>query len=164
MFPLPHEIYPLLINELIFHEFTIKSFCPVGSVYRIHWLFLCRGVRIPERVSWYDAKQSDGEVSVMVELWRMQTTPSLPSLPGPFWPQVVVPDKVLSISQIELSCLLLLNWIVWNRELFLTFKLCTYAKLNCLKGHCFFMLNRIVWNRTVLTFKLCTFTKVNCLK
>ena len=35
----------------------------------------------------YDTKQSDGE------LWGMQSTPSLPSLPSPLWPGVVAPDK-----------------------------------------------------------------------
>ena len=34
----------------------------------------------------YDTKQSYGEVPVMLELWGMQITPSLPLLPGPFWP------------------------------------------------------------------------------
>ena len=29
----------------------------------------------------------------MLELWGMQRTPSLPLLPGPLWPGVVVPDK-----------------------------------------------------------------------
>ena len=57
----------------------------------------------------YDTKQSDCEVPVMLELWGMQTTPSLPSLPGPFWPEVVVPDRVLSIGQIELNYILILN-------------------------------------------------------
>ena len=33
-------------------------------------------------------------VPVMLELWVMQHTPFLPSLPGPLWPGVVVPDKV----------------------------------------------------------------------
>ena len=31
----------------------------------------------------YDTKQSDDEASVMLELWRMQSTSLLPSLPGP---------------------------------------------------------------------------------
>ena len=31
----------------------------------------------------------------------MQSTPSLPSLLGPFWIWVVAPDRVLSMSQIE---------------------------------------------------------------
>ena len=41
----------------------------------------------------YDNKQSDGEVPVILKLWGMQSTPSLPSLPGPFWSGVVAPDK-----------------------------------------------------------------------
>ena len=44
----------------------------------------------------------------------MQSTPSLPSLPGPLWPKVVVPDMVLSMSHIELNYVLMQNWIVWN--------------------------------------------------
>ena len=31
-----------------------------------------------QRVSWYDTKQSDGEVPVMLELWGMRITLSLP--------------------------------------------------------------------------------------
>ena len=34
----------------------------------------------------YDIKQSDGKAPVMLELWGMQSTPSLPLLPGPLWP------------------------------------------------------------------------------
>ena len=29
----------------------------------------------------------------MLELWGMQSAPSLPLLPGPLWPGVVAPDK-----------------------------------------------------------------------
>ena len=46
----------------------------------------------------YDTKQSDGEVPAMQELWGMQSTPSLPSVPGPLWPGVVAPDRALSIK------------------------------------------------------------------
>ena len=68
--------------------------CPVGWGCRIHWLHLCRGVRPPPNVHpGYDTKQSDTEVPVMLELWGMQSTPLLPSLPGPLWPGVVAPDK-----------------------------------------------------------------------
>ena len=42
----------------------------------------------------YDTKQSDGEFPVMLELWGTQSTPLLPSLPGPLWPRVVAPDKI----------------------------------------------------------------------
>ena len=40
----------------------------------------------------------------------------IPLLPGPLWPGVVAPDRVLSMGQIELNCML--NWIVWNRTVF----------------------------------------------
>ena len=35
----------------------------------------------------YDTKNSDGEVPVMLELWGMQSTPSLPSLHALLWPR-----------------------------------------------------------------------------
>ena len=38
----------------------------------------------------------------MLELWGMQSTSSLPSLPGALCFGVVAPDKVLSMDQIEL--------------------------------------------------------------
>ena len=66
----------------------------------------------PNECPRYDTKQSDGEVPVMLELWGMQSTPSLPSLPDPLWLGAVAPDRVLSMGQIEL---------------------CTYVKMNCLK-------------------------------
>ena len=66
----------------------------------------------------YDTKQSHGEAPVMLELWGMQSTPSLPLLPGLLWPRVVAPDRVLSMGQIELNCILMLNWIVWNGTVF----------------------------------------------
>ena len=90
---------------------------------------------MPNECPWYDTKQSDGEIPVMLELWGIQSTTSLPSLWGQLWPGVVAPDRVLSMGQIELNCILILNWIAWNRTV-LTFKLCTYAKLNCLKWNC----------------------------
>ena len=43
----------------------------------------------------------------------MWSGPLLPSLQGSLWPEVVAPDGVLSMDQIEVNC--------------------TYAKLNCLK-------------------------------
>ena len=46
----------------------------------------------------YDTKKSDGEVPVMVELWEMRNTPSLPSLPGPILPGVVAADKALAMG------------------------------------------------------------------
>ena len=94
----------------------------------------------PNECPGYDTKQSDGEVSVMLELWGMRSTPSLSLLPGPLWPGVIAPDRALSMSQIELNCVLMLNWITWNRAV-LTF--------NCVWTKTINILNWIVWIRTV---------------
>ena len=67
--------------------------CQVGWDSRIHRLVLCRGVRFPNEFLRYDTKQSDADVPVLLELWGMQGTLSLPSLPGPLCPRVVAPDK-----------------------------------------------------------------------
>ena len=52
--------------------------CPIDCDCRIHWLHVCRGVRLPNECPGYDTKQSDGEIPVMLELWGMRSTPSLP--------------------------------------------------------------------------------------
>ena len=63
----------------------------------------------------YDIKLFDGK------LWGMQSTSSLPLFPGPLWPRVIAPDRILSMGQTELTfklCVnkwLMLNWIGWNR-------------------------------------------------
>ena len=50
------------------------------------------------------------------------------------WHGVVAPDRVLSMVQIELNCVLMLDWIALNRNV-LILKLHTYyAKLNCSKS------------------------------
>ena len=73
-----------------------------------HQLHLCRGVRPSNECPGYDTKQSDGEVWVMLELWGMQSTPSLP-VPDPLWSGKVAPDRALSMGWIELNCILMLN-------------------------------------------------------
>ena len=64
-------------------------------------------------MSWYDTKQTDGE------LWGMWSTLLLLSLPGSLRPGVVAPERILSMGQIVLNCVLLLNWIVWNRTVYI---------------------------------------------
>ena len=86
----------------------------------------------------WDTKQSDAKFPVMLELWRMRSIPSLPSVPGPLWNRVVAPDSVISIGQIELNCVLLRNRSFWKR---ISFDIETVLTLNW-----------IVWNRTLLTF------------
>ena len=44
----------------------------------------------------YDTIPSD--VPVMLELWGKRRNASLPSLPGPLWPRVIAPDRVLSMG------------------------------------------------------------------
>ena len=50
----------------------------------------------------YDTKQAEAVASVMLKLWGMQSTPSLPSLLGPLWPGVVAPERVLFKGDLEL--------------------------------------------------------------
>ena len=52
----------------------------------------------PDMCPLYDTKQSDGETSVMMYLWGIHSTSTLPSLPGLLWLGVVAPDTVLSMS------------------------------------------------------------------
>ena len=61
---------------------------PVRWSCRIHWLHICRGVRLSQRVSCYDTKKFDGEAPVM------RSTPSLPLLLGSLWPGVVASERV----------------------------------------------------------------------
>ena len=134
-----------------------KTPSPLGRGCRIHRILLCKEVRTPPQpVSLYDTKQSDGEAPVMLELWGVQSTPSLLSLPGPPWPVVVEPLRFISIGQIELNCVLMLNGIALNRTV-LTLKLFWYST-ELFKWNCFCMLNCMLnWialNRTVLTLKL----------
>ena len=63
----------------------------------------------PNECAGYETKQSDGEVPELLELWGIQSILSLPSLSGPFWPGVVTPDRVLSMGQIKLNCVIMLN-------------------------------------------------------
>ena len=87
-------------HSLSFDEHKAKGIdCPVSWDCRIHRLLLCRGVRPPpNECPGYDTKQSDGDVPAMLKLWRMLSTPLLPSLPGPLCPGVVAPDRVLSLG------------------------------------------------------------------
>ena len=97
--------------------------CPVGWGCRIHQRHLRRGLRpLPNEWPEYDTKQSDSEALVMLELWGMRSTLSLPSLPGLLGPGVVAPNRALSMGQMELNCALMLNWISWKRNI-LTFKI-----------------------------------------
>ena len=68
--------------------------------------------------SWSEV--SDSKAPVLLELWVMRSMPLLQSLPGLVWPRLVAPDKVLSMGQIEVNCVLMLNWtfkdLKWHRR------------------------------------------------
>ena len=77
----------------------------VKEVFLCASLLLCRydAVCICRCESAYDyITQFDGKVPVIIELWGMQRTSSLVLHPGSLWSSVVAPDRVLSMSQIEL--------------------------------------------------------------
>ena len=120
------DVIKKYVLERIVSELLSQQRLPSWLGLRIHPLHLCGEVRLPtlNECPGYDTKQSDGEVSVMLELWGMWCIPSLPLLPGPLWPGEVASDRVLSIGQIELICVLILNWIAWNWTV-LRFKLYT---------------------------------------
>ena len=61
----------------------------------------------------YYTKQSDGEVPVMLGLWGIWGTPSMPLLPGPFWSGVVAPDKDPIYGLNRTNCKIMLKWTVW---------------------------------------------------
>ena len=89
----------LLLIYSYYFRLLQATFCPVSWGCRIHRLLLCKTPHHHHNeCPRYDTKQSDGEVPVMLELWGMQSTPSLPSIPGPFWLEVVAPDRVQSMG------------------------------------------------------------------
>ena len=64
----------------------IYIYIPIGWGCRIHQLLLCKGVRLPHKwVSW-----------IAIDIYISGAT-----MPGPLWPGVVAPDRVLSMGQIE---------------------------------------------------------------
>ncbi len=82
-----HELELQQKTRKIIQGLCLLSLCPIG------W-----AVEYTDCTSGYDTKQSDGEVSVMLGLLRIKSTPSLPLLPGSLWPGVVAPDKALTMG------------------------------------------------------------------
>ena len=95
------------------HHCNIKSLrskvaLKAGAVEYTDWIS-GEGLKLLPTSVWYGSKQSKGEDEIMLELWRMQSTPSVTSLPSPLWPGVEAPDRVLSMDQTDLYCMLMLN-------------------------------------------------------
>ena len=89
----------------ISHRIDDKATTSVGWGSRILRLHLCGGVIFPstKEFSGYDNEQFDSETPVKLELWEMQSIPSLSSLPSPLWSGVVASYRVPSMDQIELT-------------------------------------------------------------
>ena len=118
-------------NTLLREYFLItKLSSPVGWGCRIHRLLLRSGVRrpSPNECPAYDSRNFYGNSPVMLKLWGIRSTPSLPSLPGPLWPGVLAPDRVLSMGQIEVFGIQIVYFNVYTER-----KQITYAKLNWLE-------------------------------
>ena len=164
------------VDKYIFN--VLNFYFPFDWGCRIHRLHVCGGVRSPpNECPGYETKQSDGEVPVMLELWGM------PSIPGSLWAGVVAPDRALSMGQIGLNCVLMLDWIVWNRIVFL-YWICTAQNwmvrnktpltFNCKQQQYLYetkLFELELFDSTELaeidiyfTIKLCTHAKLNCLK
>ena len=93
------HVFPFVY--LVYHEYTVAQ--SARAVEYTDYFSAERYPPQPNVCSGYDIKQSDGDVPVMLEVWEMRNTPSLPRLPG----------------STQLGS---------NKT-----KLCTYAKLNYLK-------------------------------
>ena len=92
------------------NSFANSEISPIGKGCRIPTASLqWRKTPPPREWPGYVTKQLDGQAPLMLELWGMQSNPSLPSLQGLLWSGEVVPDRVLSMGQI------MINWILWNR-------------------------------------------------
>ena len=88
-----HLLHPWFLSKPYISKWMIPQpyYWPNQLRLQIDRLLLCRGVDTRNTCPGYDTKQSDGMVPLMLELWGIQSTPSLPLLPGPLWPRVVEP-------------------------------------------------------------------------
>ena len=72
----------------------------------------------------------------MLELWGMRTPLHCHHSQVHSGPRGVAPDSILSMGQVELNrgfkCLLFFFFFFFFLFFFFSFKLCTYAKMNCL--------------------------------
>ena len=57
----------------------------------------------------YDTKKFNGNASVMLEFGGMWSISLLPSSLSPLQPRMVAPDRVLSMGEIKLNCIVTLD-------------------------------------------------------
>ena len=85
-------------NKFHNRQYYQQQFAQSTGVQNIPTAPLQRGKTPPNVCPVYDTKQSDAEVPVMLDAALMQSTPSLPSLPGPLRPGMAVHDRALSMG------------------------------------------------------------------
>ena len=110
--------------------------------------FLQRSFPLPKDHPEYDIKQSDGKAPMMLKLWLIQGTPSLPLLPGSLWPGMD-PIYGSNFNLFKLKKWHMLNWIVRNR---------TVWSFNCVLTNDWYLIKLFVihintWNH--LNFLTC---------
>ena len=69
--------YPSFPNSSNLNRYDYYLFPKIGLVgcsRRIYRRHICRRIKLPQRVSWYDIKQSDGEVPVRLGLWEYRVS------------------------------------------------------------------------------------------
>ena len=112
-------------NNSFFFFYRFSVFClplPSPRGFRIHWLLLCREVRLPSTIVLDMAlKQFDSEAPELLELWGRWSPSPLQPPPGPLWPGVAGSHRALSMVQIKLF------------DILTECKQMNYAELSCLK-------------------------------
>ena len=103
----------LSLSDYLYHFPSLYLYCPVcwEGAKNTPTASLQMAKTTPNESPEFDTKQSDGEASVMLELWGMRSTPPLTLLWGLLWPRIEAPDKVLSRGEIEQNCLLIAKLI-----------------------------------------------------
>ena len=104
-------------NKVSLQRGKIPSTSRLGL--EIHWLHLCRGVKLPQHVSWIWHQT--------IWWWGTSNAVALgnakhPSIAITPRSTLVATDRVLSLCQVKLNCLLMQNLIVWNRPVY-TYKM-----------------------------------------
>ena len=74
------------------------AFLQSSGVLKYTNCFSAEGLYSPNECPGHETKQFDSKSPVILELWRRWSATYLLSRPGPPWPGVVAPDRVLSMG------------------------------------------------------------------
>ena len=144
----------LRLKNSIYIYIYIYIYVPVGRVYRIHWLYLGWEVTPLNNCPGYDIKLHLMVRFLLRKFEECRLPFLLPLHPGPLWPGLIVPVRVLSVVQMELFNHLQKIIIIIN-SLFETIPLCA-NHFYYFWIHNKYFLNRIysVWSEYLNPLKL----------